>query len=243
MFGLNKVAETRPNGLKNGYLIYSIFYTIQGEGPYAGRPAIFVRFAGCNLRCVWCDTEFDASAKHMGKVELTHAISVIARETNCRLIVLTGGEPMLQDLTTLIQFNQDYEFQIETAGTVWPEKFEEVANQGNVSIVCSPKTLRVHPNIEQYTFAWKYIITSRQTSAEDGLPILATQINLHNVPHMIYRPSGMPSLIRRGCIFVQPCEDPKDARKSLLNVREAVNSAMKHGYRLSLQMHKIVGLD
>ncbi len=73
--------------------ICEIFYSIQGETSFVGRPAVFIRLAGCNLRCRWCDTVF---ARKSGKIK---EISLILREIchyNCPLVVITGGEPLIQ---------------------------------------------------------------------------------------------------------------------------------------------------
>ncbi len=75
--------------------ITEIFHSIQGESSHAGRPCVFVRTTGCNLRCTWCDTEY---AFHGGR-EMT--VDEIVEEVervggDCRLVELTGGEPLLQ---------------------------------------------------------------------------------------------------------------------------------------------------
>ena len=76
--------------------IKEIFYSIQGEGMNTGRPAIFVRFSGCNLKCPFCDTE------HMGGEEMTDE-QIVAEVSKypARLVVFTGGEPTLQLTTEL----------------------------------------------------------------------------------------------------------------------------------------------
>jgi len=74
-------------------LVTEIFFSIQGEGTRAGRPCVFVRFTGCDLRCVWCDTAY---AFH-GGTEMARAEIVEAAERHpCRFVLLTGGEPLLQ---------------------------------------------------------------------------------------------------------------------------------------------------
>ncbi len=73
------------------YRINDIFYSLQGEGHNVGRPAVFVRFAGCNLRCPFCDTEFD-TFKEMSDGDILAAVSSYPSH----FIVLTGGEPTLQ---------------------------------------------------------------------------------------------------------------------------------------------------
>ncbi|UCF21175.1 MAG: radical SAM protein [Gemmatimonadota bacterium] len=75
--------------------ITEIFYSIQGESTWAGLPCVFVRTTGCNLRCVWCDTDY---AFHGGaELSVDEIVAEIARlGRGCRLVELTGGEPLLQ---------------------------------------------------------------------------------------------------------------------------------------------------
>jgi len=73
--------------------VTEIFFSIQGEGTRAGRPCVFVRFTGCDLRCVYCDTAY---AFHGGAEMSREAILVEVARHPCRFVLLTGGEPMLQ---------------------------------------------------------------------------------------------------------------------------------------------------
>ena len=100
-----------------GYEICEIFTSVQGEGEYVGKVATFIRFAGCNLRCSWCDTKKSwESGKKYTEEELIQEIP-----THINLIVFTGGEPTLYDLTPLIQAlrekNPNLIASIETNGT------------------------------------------------------------------------------------------------------------------------------
>lgn len=73
--------------------ITEIFYSIQGESSFSGLPCVFIRTTGCNLRCTWCDTEYS----FYGGVEMTlDEILMKVESYGCRLVELTGGEPMLQ---------------------------------------------------------------------------------------------------------------------------------------------------
>ncbi|MEK7729775.1 MAG: radical SAM protein [candidate division KSB1 bacterium] len=73
--------------------ITEIFYSIQGESTFSGLPCVFIRTTGCNLRCVWCDTEYS----FYGGVEMTlEQILAKVDSYGCKLVELTGGEPMLQ---------------------------------------------------------------------------------------------------------------------------------------------------
>jgi len=95
--------------------VVEIFYSIQGEGHFSGSPSIFIRFGGCNLACSWCDTEFDIWTE-MTLREIVELIS----EWDCKRLVLTGGEPALQDISTFSDVirPKGYEIAIETNGTI-----------------------------------------------------------------------------------------------------------------------------
>lgn len=73
--------------------VNEIFHSIQGESTQAGRPCVFVRLTGCNLRCVWCDTEY---AFHEGSPWTVDAVVDRVGAYGCKLVELTGGEPLLQ---------------------------------------------------------------------------------------------------------------------------------------------------
>jgi len=95
--------------------VVEIFHSVQGEGFHAGIPSIFVRFGGCNLRCAWCDTNFDVWTD-MSISEIVNELS----KYDCDRIIFTGGEPALQDLVTLSGFLKPlgYYLSIETNGTI-----------------------------------------------------------------------------------------------------------------------------
>lgn len=90
------------NNSKNGLEmieINEIFYSIQGEGSWVGQPCVFVRLAGCNLKCEWCDTNHEIK-----DVMSNHEVFQQVLSYPCRYVVFTGGEPLLQldELTILI---------------------------------------------------------------------------------------------------------------------------------------------
>jgi organic radical activating enzyme len=80
------------------YKINEIFYSIQGEGYHTGRPYVFVRLSGCNLSCDFCDTPHD-TYKELSSNQILSEI----QKYPCSDVLLTGGEPFLQDLTQLLQ--------------------------------------------------------------------------------------------------------------------------------------------
>ena len=99
-------------------VVNEIFYSIQGETTRAGLPCVFVRLTGCDLRCVYCDSEY---AFHEGtKMTADEVVGAVARHS-CRFVTITGGEPLLQDeVFPLMRRLADdgYDLQVETSGAV-----------------------------------------------------------------------------------------------------------------------------
>ena len=114
-------------------LVNEIFYSLQGEGYYTGVPAVFVRLTGCNLRCPFCDTDFD-KGKEMSEEEIVAEV----RKFPARHTVITGGEPTLQinkRLTFLLHKSGMF-IQIETNGTHALDEGVKID-----WITCSPKSM------------------------------------------------------------------------------------------------------
>ena len=98
--------------------LIELYKSVQGESSFAGVPTIFVRFAGCNLRCSWCDSEYTfTGGKPFTEDEVVAQIEALAP---CKLIEFTGGEPMLhaRELLPLMHrlLANDYKLMIETSG-------------------------------------------------------------------------------------------------------------------------------
>lgn len=194
--------------------IVSIFPTLQGEGIYAGHPAIFIRLGGCNLACEFCDTEFENFSKHSIKEILDE---VKTHHNNQKLIVITGGEPMRQPISKLCQelISKDFKVQIETNGTLYRELPEDV------EIICSPKIrTKIRNDLLSRINAFKFIIS-------------ASNDDYKTVPNV--GQTNQP-------VYIQPM-DEYDAKKNKANMELAKNIAMESGYNLSLQLHKIIGVD
>ncbi len=100
--------------------VTEIFFSIQGESSWAGEPCVFVRSSGCNLRCVWCDTDYAFfGGREMGVPEVVAEVERIGR--SCRLVELTGGEPLLQpDIAELARslIDRGYTVLCETSGSI-----------------------------------------------------------------------------------------------------------------------------
>jgi 7-carboxy-7-deazaguanine synthase len=207
------------------YAVKEIFYTLQGEGGLTGRPAVFCRFAGCNLWsgreadraaaiCAFCDTDFvgtdgRSGGRYRDAVALAAAVAALWPEgESARFVVCTGGEPLLQLDPPLIEalHERGFEIAIETNGTI--------ALPPGLDWVCvSPK-------------AGAPLVVI----AGDELKIVVPQ-------------AGLDPLAFAGLDFrrfsVQPMDGPDRAR----NTEWAIAFCLNHPrWQLSLQTHKVTGI-
>lgn len=217
--------------------IHSIFYTIQGEGPFSGHPALFIRLAGCNLRCPWCDTEYTEGRKRMHVDQLVTQV-LNSELPNGGLVVLTGGEPLRQHIKELVQRLVEHRFyvQIETNGTLPAPAMEFNLNphqRRGAYIVCSPKTGRVAPTVADKACCFKYVMEADAVHPDDGLPLTALGHTAN--PWLARPPKGKP-------VYLQPA-DHKDPQINRRNMMAVIDSCMTHGYALQLQIHKYLGLE
>lgn len=211
--------------------VHSVWPTIQGEGPYAGRPAVFVRLAGCNLQCPMCDTDYTSKRSLMTPGQLVSIIGSNVLSSSPGLVVITGGEPFRQDLIELegILARAYYDVQIETNGTY------NVVPHFNTKVVCSPKTQSIGMN-PCYIHAFKYVVEHGKVDPNDGLPtsILGKECR-------VFRPANLISRMnRKHEIYIQPM-DAGDPVRNNLNLEQAVSICQKFDYRLCVQIHKIIG--
>lgn len=209
------------------YSVKEIFYTLQGEGAQTGHAAVFLRFSGCNLWtgkerhrskaiCQFCDTDFvGTDGVNGGKYASPEALAGIVESLwptgspSNRLVVCTGGEPLLQLDAPLIDalHSKHFRIAVETNGTV-------EAPAGIDWLCVSPK-------------AGAQLV---QTSGQE-LKLVFPQ------------PAAMPGAFEELAFtyrFLQPMDGPDQAA----NTRAAIDYCMAHPkWRLSLQMHKIAGID
>jgi len=187
MFGKNEIVGQKYfNDAGDKLFITSIFYTLQGEGPYRGEPAVFVRLAKCNLACSFCDTYFDGGDwltfdqidLRIGNVLGEYFDGAIPKWVEKKVgLVITGGEPMLQkNLGPFLEMMQDHFAwtQIESNGTVWQDLPELT------TLVCSPKCLEkdgkpvkyLKPNTDVLDRAdcLKFVMNADQDSPYSSIP-------------------------------------------------------------------------
>lgn len=220
--------------------VHSIFHTIQGEGPFAGERAVFVRLAGCNLRCPGCDTEYTNGSRSMHFQDVAGEVQSFYphdRTPVRPLVVITGGEPFRQNITPFVKrlVSCGYRVQIETNGSIAPtndfmELFHHVAG---VTVVCAPKG-QVHESIWGICRDVKYVVDHMSVAA-DGLPTSVLGLKVKEV--------SRPPSYWRGTIYVQPMDGGASSYENALNTEAAVKSVMQQGYKLCLQMHKIVNVE
>tara|TARA_B100001287_G_C22629302_1_gene504221 strand:+ start:239 stop:835 length:597 start_codon:yes stop_codon:yes gene_type:complete len=195
------------------YPIVEIFHSVQGEGYHAGIPHVFVRFGNCNLRCTWCDTDF-LTYEEMSLDDIVERVL----SYGCERVIFTGGEPALQDLTTIGTALKEAgcTLSIETNGTVEVDPI--------IDWICvSPKD-QMYPNVKL-----------RQTMG-DELKVVFVGQDLSMYDEL---KAGFKHL------FIQPCyldtNNVEENGRSFAAVEALVKRSP--GWRLSLQTHKWMGVD
>jgi 7-carboxy-7-deazaguanine synthase len=152
-----------------------IFYSIQGEGTWAGTPAVFIRLAGCNLTCDFCDTDY--SAKFLAGID--EVVAMVAEAgADCPMVVLTGGEPLAQtESSALIEAlrRDGRRVHIESNGTIFVDLPDDVW------LCVSPKE-RVDPRMAARANEAKLIVDERVP--EEHLALFAEK------PTILLQPEG-----------------------------------------------------
>ena len=221
---MNKQPIVKKNTDKTKLNVHSVFETIQGEGIFVGHPSTFIRLYGCNLMCPMCDTDYTSSMVVMSPEELLSGVG------KNKLVVITGGEPLSQDISLLVDtlYSAGKVIQIETNGTL----FLPSLDYDKVTIICSPKLDKVHTELQEHIAAYKYV-GGRDSLGLDGLP---TQVLGHKVREEVFRQYGTIP------VYLQP-EDEYDSIKNSENLKSCIQSCKDNGYILGVQLHKIIGED
>lgn len=220
------------------YKINEIFETIQGEGSFTGQPSIFIRLQGCPVGCSWCDT------KHTWDIELSDEVTketllaksqetsqwatftasdlyslIIERGYKAKHIVITGGEPCMVDLTPLCSTfdNKGYSTQVETSGT-----FDIL-----VSEVC---WVTVSPKINMR--GGYAILESAMKRANEIKHPIATEQHVDDLKALLaeYAIEDTP-------VYLQPISQKSRATEL------AIETCIANNWRLSVQVHKYIGIE
>jgi 7-carboxy-7-deazaguanine synthase (Cx14CxxC type) len=207
------------------YAIKEMFYTLQGEGRNAGRPAVFCRFAGCNLwsgrendrasaACSICDTDFvgtdgSGGGRFHDATGLAEALaSAWGGGTGPRFVVLTGGEPLLQVDAALVAalHREGFEIAVETNGTLFPP--------AGIDWICvSPK------------------------------PGVALRLTQGDELKLVYPQPGLEPRAFEQLRFAHFLLQPLDGAARVANTAAAVAYCLAHPrWRLGLQTHKLLGI-
>ena len=167
-------------------IISEIFYSLQGEGLLAGTPSIFIRLAGCPLRCKWCDTKYASDASAGQDFTVSQILDQI-KKYSCNFVVVTGGEPMAnRDLTPRLELKEladllkrrGKHITIETAGlaflphldcdlmSISPKLSNSAGGHGTLFDAAAIRKL-----IDNYDYQLKFVVDSKKDIREILLSI------------------------------------------------------------------------
>ena len=198
--------------------ITEIFYSIQGEGELTGVPSVFIRIAGCNLRCRWCDTKY-SSWEPEGETFTIEEVVARVEEYGARHCVLTGGEPMIAKEISALAFvlkDKGQHVTIETAATIGPgsiacdlaslspklKNSTPLPGEISDSWITKHENLRYQPDvirdwIDHYPYQLKFVVASAEDIEE--IEQLISDIGRDIPPHKILlMPEGVSTEAIRG---------------------------------------------
>ena len=220
------------------YKINEFFQTIQGEGSYTGQPSIFIRLQGCPVACSWCDTKHtwevnpsleisaatliakSSETEQWSNLTVEQILSLISEQKfKAKHVVITGGEPCMVDLTPLCQGLEQAGFstQIETSGT-----FEVITTEA-CWVTVSPKVnmrggYKILSSAMQRANEIKHPVATEQHI--DDLKLLLKQHHITSTP-----------------VYLQPISQKQRATEL------AMTSCSENDWRLSIQVHKYIGIE
>ncbi len=217
--------------------LIELYKSVQGESSFAGLPCIFVRLAGCNLRCSWCDSEYTFTGGQSFTAD--EIIAQIEALAPCRLIEFTGGEPMLQARELLplmgLLLAKNYTLMIETSGEQplanVPRAVHKIVDVKCPGAGSAANTFRLE-NLEALTpnDEVKFVLSDRA-----DYEFARDFINNHGLT------------VRCGEVLLSPAfkKNPTDLRSTenaALDPRQLVEWMLADGLsaRLSLQIHKYI---
>lgn len=293
MFGTNEIIGKKyfKDAPKDSLFVTSMFFTLQGEGPFAGQPALFIRLAKCNLDCSFCDTFFDDgdwlsftnldtkinetikaywADKGQQVPEWAINTSHIGKLYPNIVLVMTGGEPLLQEnISAFMQYQQKMYFkavQVESNGipdTVVPD---------GVTLVCSPKCMEKDGVAVKYyapsktildrADCLKFVMSNDKESPYNNVPqwahdwkiktgkdIYCSPMNIYNsFPQkikLLRAEKGEITMAERSTVDeVISWWEPGllDMEKNEANHKYVGQYCMQHGFKMQMQIHLFASL-
>ena len=226
-------------GRGKGMNISEIFYSVQGEGVYTGVPMVFVRFQGCSLGCVWCDSKYTwgkESTHALGEMSLTQVLTKVRKlsRPKTKWVCITGGEPLehMQDFIPLVIAlgEEDYRIEVETSGLItlpsWDTRVWFHVNSWIPDLKCPGSQTNKQPILED-------LLRLRK---EDQLKCVVTgsrDLNFVKETLMYYPTEAQ--------VLISPVFNGRGLDKELAKM--CVEWCLKEGWRLSLQTHKFIWGD
>lgn len=211
------------------YRVVEKFVSINGEAKKAGELACFIRFAGCNLGCVYCDTAWANEAKAPFEILSEEEIYEYVKSTGIRNVTLTGGEPLLQDnierLLKLFARDKDLCIEIETNGSISIEKYQGIGD--NISFTVDYKL--PDSGMENKMLSDNY----RNVTDRDTVKFVASSINdLDRAKEIIQR----YKLTEKTQVYLSTCFGKLDPG----TVVDYMIENRLNKVRLQLQLHKFI---
>ena len=200
--------------------VSEIFYSLQGEGFLAGVPSVFVRLAGCPLRCKWCDTKYAwDDGRELSPDAILEKIHRLRRRFAAKWICLTGGEPLAQNIGTLVVKLKEagLSVQIETNGTFSP----------------TPKAdwYTLSPKPPEYSFHPGYLKKAKEIKL-----VVSRRLRLAAIRTL------REAFPRSTPILLQPQDNAVWSMKKGKRLLEEGLRENLSNIRLSIQLHKILGI-
>ncbi len=221
--------------------VSEVFVSLQGEGPFCCRRAVFVRLAGCNLRCPFCDTGYSLDPRSGGPLGLGELVETVGEE-RVGLVVFTGGEPLLQRSALdeaarlLLGRFPRLTLQVETNGTLPPPRVGEEGLARAVYVV-SPKDFPVQVPGARTHPGW--LEAARTGRPEAYLKPLARDAGDVERIAQWARENNVPPWR----VYVMPLTRGDESPGELLERhREIAREALRHGLSFSPRMHLLLGL-
>lgn len=205
------------------------FISINGEGIRCGQLAIFIRLAGCNLNCSYCDTTWANNKNVKYDLMTTEEIYEYIKSTGIRNITLTGGEPLLQagisELLERLSEDRDIHVEIETNGSISLKEFSKIENSPSFTMDYKLPSSNMESNMDLSNFEY---LTKKDTVKF----VSGTQKDLQKVKYIVDK----YNLIDKTNVYISPVY----TKISLDSIVEFMKDNKMNGVNLQMQLHKVI---